>query len=289
MKPRSLMFTLYGEYIKYYGGEVWVGSLIQLMSKFGVSESSVRGAVYRMVQKKYLENRKLKNKSYYSVTEKGKRNVEDGVRRVYSSHKYNWDKSWRILTYTFPEEERELRNQIRKELNWMGFGLISNSTWISPNSIETQVMDLINTYELEENITFFSSSKLVSHSVEHIINKGWDLKYVSDQYEIFINEYSAILEELKEKAFSNTLTDEQCFTERTSLVHEYRKFLFKDPGFPVELLPSYWAGTKAHELFREMHQFLALPAVRFFESVFEGPPNSNISPNRYKATNPFSD
>lgn len=36
MKPRSLMFTLYGEYIEYYGGEVWVGSLIQLMHHFGV-------------------------------------------------------------------------------------------------------------------------------------------------------------------------------------------------------------------------------------------------------------
>lgn len=58
MKPRSLMFTLYGEYIQYYGGEIWVGSLIQLMNAFGISESSVRGAILRMVQKNLLQVRK---------------------------------------------------------------------------------------------------------------------------------------------------------------------------------------------------------------------------------------
>jgi len=42
MKPRSLMFTLFGEYIQHYGGEVWVGSIVQMMKQVGISESSVR-------------------------------------------------------------------------------------------------------------------------------------------------------------------------------------------------------------------------------------------------------
>jgi phenylacetic acid degradation operon negative regulatory protein len=287
MKPRSLMFTLYGEYIQHYGDEVWVGSLIQLMNRFGVSESSVRGAIFRMVKQNYLKARKVQNKSYYSLTEEGKRNIKDGVRRVYSPRNYVWDKKWRILTYSFPEEKRELRNQIRNELNWMGFGLITNSTWITPKPIEKQIINLIDTYESEEYITLFSSSDIVSHSIEHIINKGWDLKDVSDQYNIFIDKYTPIQEELREKAFNNTLTDEQCYIERTALVHEYRKFLFRDPGFPLELVPSYWAGIKAYELFGEIHQLLALPAVRFFESVFQSPPDRDISPDRHTATNPF--
>jgi phenylacetic acid degradation operon negative regulatory protein len=55
------MYTLYGEYIQYYGGEIWVGSLIQIMNKFGVSESSVRGAIFRMVQKNLMQVRKIGN------------------------------------------------------------------------------------------------------------------------------------------------------------------------------------------------------------------------------------
>ena len=33
------------------------------------------------------------------------------------------------------------------------------------------------------------------------------------------------------------------------LVHEWRKFLFRDPGLPAELLPRRWAGRQAAEVF----------------------------------------
>ncbi len=83
MKPRSLMFTLYGDFIQYYGGEIWIGSLIRMMAEFGISESSVRGATLRMVQQDLLQVRRVGNKSYYSLTEKGKRRIEDGVRSIF--------------------------------------------------------------------------------------------------------------------------------------------------------------------------------------------------------------
>lgn len=287
MKPRSLSLTLFGEYIHYYGGEIWVGSIVQLMKRFDISESSVRGAIFRMVKQNYLKTRKVGNKSYYSLTEEGLRSTLDGVNRVYSDRNIVWDQQWRILTYSFPEEKRELRNQVRKELNWLGFGLISNSTWINPNPIEKQVMDLVKSYDLEDYITLFSSSEVVSHSKEEIINRGWDLMDISEQYNIFISKYTKVLEELQDQAFKNTLTDEACFIERTKLVHEYRKFLFQDPGFPLDLQPSYWTGVQAYELFGEIHQLLALPAVRYFESIFQGPPDKAVKLDRSKAINPL--
>jgi phenylacetic acid degradation operon negative regulatory protein len=289
MKPRSLMFTFYGEYIQYYGGEIWVGSLIQLMSGFGISESSVRGAILRMVQKNLLQVRKKGNKSYYSITEKGRRRVEDGVKRVYSTPSTTWDGKWRILSYSFPEEKRELRNEIRKELTWTGFGMISNSTWISPNPLEEQVMEMIKNYQIEENTILFSSSNIISHTSESIIEKGWDLKQVSANYNEFIGKYSPRFDQLREKALNNTLTDEECFIGRTSIVHEYRKFLFLDPGFPRDLLQEEWAGTEARELFWKIHQLISIPAIRYFESNFEAAPDREIMPRRDKAINPFKE
>src|SRR5690606_14043117 len=92
MKPRSLMFTLFGDYIQYYGGEIWIGSLIRLMDVFGISEQSVRGATFRMVNQDLLQVRRVGNRSYYSLTAKGKRNVIDGVKRVYSINNHKWDR-----------------------------------------------------------------------------------------------------------------------------------------------------------------------------------------------------
>ena len=283
------MFTLYGEYIQYYGGEVWVGSLIQLMKQFGVSESSVRGAIFRMVQKNLLQVRKIGNKSYYSVTEQGKRRIEDGVKRVYATPSQTWDEKWRILTYSFPEEKRELRNEIRKELNWTGFGIISNSTWVSPNPLEEQVLEMIQTYKIEPYTFLFSASSIVSHDNQSIINKGWDLQRISDEYDIFIEKYTPKFDELREKALNNTMTDLECFIERTKIVHEYRKFLFQDPSFPRDLLPEKWSGTKARELFWNIHQLISIPAVRFFESIYEPAPDSTAQAKRDKAINPFKE
>lgn len=281
------MFTLYGEYIQHYGGEIWVGSLIQLMNRFGISESSVRGAILRMVQKNLLEVRKIGNKSYYSVTAQGKRRVDDGVKRVYSAPNPAWDGKWRVFSYSFPEEKRELRNEIRKELTWTGFGMISNSIWISPNPLEDQVMAMIHNYQIEENTVLFNTSEVLSHSSGGIIEKAWDFGQVSENYKGFIDMFSSRFEELREKALNNTLADEECFIERTNIVHEYRKFLFQDPGFPRDLLPDDWIGAKARELFWNIHQLISIPSIRYFESIFEAAPDKDIKPNRGRAINPF--
>ncbi|RFB15407.1 phenylacetic acid degradation operon negative regulatory protein PaaX [Bacillus sp. HNG] len=287
MKPRSLMFTLYGEYIKYYGGEIWVGSLIELMKQFGVSESSVRGAIFRMVQNNLLEVRKVGKKSYYSATSQGR--VDEGVSRVYATQNHMWDQKWRILTYSFPEEKREIRNKIRKELIWTGFGNLTNSTLVTPNPVEDQVKEMIRVYGIEEYAFLFTSSSIVTHDNQSIIDIGWDLNMVSDEYQTFIDKFTPKFEELREKALNNTLKDEECFIERTVLVHEYRKFLFQDPGFPRDLLPEGWIGIKARELFWNIHQLLSIPSIRYFESVFEEAPDSEIQVERDKALNPFGE
>ncbi|OCA80864.1 PaaX family transcriptional regulator [Pseudobacillus wudalianchiensis] len=287
MKPRSLMFTLYGEYIQHYGGEIWIGSLIKLMSHFGISESSSRGATLRMVQQGYFNARKIGNKSYYSLTNKGKRSMLDGVSRVYSVRSVKWDGYWRILTYSVPEEKRELRNQIRKDLSWTGFGMISPSTWATPNPLEKQVMELIMEHGLEDYVILFTSSSIVSHDNEEIVRRGWNLEEIGIAYEGFIEEYRKKYEILKDRAWNNELTDEECFIERTELVHEYRKFLFLDPNFPVDLLPENWSGARARELFYNIHQLLSIPAIRYFESVFEQASDGEVVSDRNRAINPF--
>ncbi|WP_044895754.1 PaaX family transcriptional regulator C-terminal domain-containing protein [Bacillus alveayuensis] len=287
MKPRSLMFTLFGEYIQHYGNEVWIGSLINMMSHFGISESSIRGAALRMVQQDFFQVRKIKNNSYYSLTNKGMRTMLDGFTRVYNKKSDKWDGRWRILTYSVPEEKRDLRNQIRKELSLMGFGLISHGTWASPNPVEEQVMELIRDYHLEQYVILFSSSSVVSHTNEDLIEKGWDFAAIGKEYEAFIEIYQTKYDEYKKRAWNNELSDEECFIERTKLVHEYRKLFFVDPGFPNDLLPPDWNGTKARELFFNTHQLLSVPAIRYFEKVFEKAPDHELVPNRDKAINPF--
>ena len=42
--------------------------------------------------------------------------------------------------------------------------------------------------------------------------------------------------------------DEAAYAARFRLVHEWRKFLFSDPGLPAELLPRDWPGFRGERL-----------------------------------------
>jgi len=48
-------------------------------------------------------------------------------------------------------------------------------------------------------------------------------------------------------------------------VHEWRKFLFADPGLPRVLLPGDWAGTRAAAFFTDEAERLRPPAIRFLD------------------------
>ncbi len=59
--------------------------------------------------------------------------------------------------------------------------------------------------------------------------------------------------------------DEAVFAARSRLVHEWRKFLFRDPGLPAELLPEPWPGTQATGFFHVQSARLLPAASRFVD------------------------
>ena len=63
--------------------------------------------------------------------------------------------------------------------------------------------------------------------------------------------------------------DEAAFAARFRLVHEWRKFLFTDPGLPDELLPADWPGRRAAELFTSEARRLKPAADRFVASCLD--------------------
>jgi phenylacetic acid degradation operon negative regulatory protein len=268
MNTRSMIFTIYGDYIRHYGNQIWIGSLIRLLKEFGHNDQAVRAAISRMSKQGWVQAEKRGNKSYYSLTERGVKRIGEAAKRIYKLHPEKWDGKWRILIYTIPEEKRNLRDELRKELVWSGFGTISNSCWISPNNLEKQVYDLIEKYDIDPYVDFFIAQYDGPHQNTQLVEKCWDLEAINEKYEEFISIYSQKFIIDKNKIQRGEMSDAECFVERTKLVHEYRKFLFVDPGLPEELLPNKWMGSHAASLFSEYYKELAKPASRFFEEVF---------------------
>jgi phenylacetic acid degradation operon negative regulatory protein len=263
-----MIFTLYGDYIRHYGNEIWIGSLISLLQEFGHNEQSVRAAISRMNKQGWIQSKRVGNKSFYSLTDIGKARMEEAAERIYKIKPHSWDGKWRILIYNIPEEIRNVRDELRQELIWSGFGSMSTSCWLSPNPLEKQVYGLIEKYEIKEYVNFFISQYDGPKEDQSLVRNCWNLDEINERYEEFMREYSQKYVIAKNKIEKGNMTDGQCFVERTILVHEYRKFLFIDPGLPAELLPDKWLGDSAADLFSEYYVALAEKASQFFEGVF---------------------
>lgn len=281
---QSMIFTIYGDYIRHYGNKIWIGSLIRLMKEFGHNEQSVRVAVSRTMKQGWLESDRQGNKSYYFLTRRGETRIEEAASRIFKLQPHEWDGKWRMLMYTIPEDKRQIRDELRKELLWSGFGSFSNGCWISPNDLAKEIRVLIEKYGIEDHVDLFLASYQGLETDKRLVEKSWPLEEISEKYEEFISEYSKKYIMLQSMLDEGQMTDAQCFVERTELVHEYRKFLFIDPGLPKELLPEIWSGNHAALLFKQYYQLVAPAASRFFEEVFQEDNDLRRKDKSYDAT-----
>lgn len=271
MRARSLLFTVWGDTIRPAGGEIGVGSLIRLMTPLDLTPRAVRAAVSRMARQGWLQTRRVGRRAFYSLTAPGEWRVEQGVRRVYRVAAEPWDGHWRLLTYAIPEDRRAHRDRLRRELTWLGLGPLSRGTWLTPRDLTPILTELVSSRGIHGDVAMFEARHLGPSADAALVRRCWNLDAVAVRYREFLAETRAQAASLRRRIRAGRITDAECFAEKILLVHEYRKFLFVDPGLPDELLPAAWPGRDAAQLFRDTYAMLAGPAARFFGEAFERP------------------
>lgn len=269
-RPRAAMLTLYGDYVLNRGGEIGIGSLVTLLSNFGLSEQAIRSAVSRMCRSGLLKAKRTNRKSYYSLTSEGYSLLTEGAQRIFQRKKSQWDGNWNIVTYSIPERMRETRDRLRLELGWMGYGALGEATWISPYDLTREVKNLLKKLNIEEYVHIFNAQHQGSTDPKAIVSRCWDLDNIHQKYADFLTEYRPKLEwHLKRLQNGEAIEPSECFVARFNLIHEYRKLPFFDPDLPSELLPENWLRPQAAALFDEYHHLLNEKANEYFNSVCE--------------------
>lgn len=274
-----MIFTLYGDYIRPRGGRVWIGSLVRMLAPFGCSDQAIRSAISRMLSAGWLEVVRSGGKSYYALSARGEELLAAGTRRIFERRSARWNGEWHILTYSIAEGQRELRDELRTQLSWLGYGLLSNATWVCPHDLEPEVAALVARLGIAANVEMFSGRHGGFGDERALAARCWNLGEINTRYEAFIEKYRPAYEEHRRRlADSGEVDDLTCFVRRTLLIHEYRKFPFSDPQLPSELLPDDWIGGTAVDLFHDYHSLLAARANRFCDAVFEGPGEAKRAP-----------
>ncbi len=268
IRPRAAMLTLYGDYVRNKGVEIGIGSLIKLLGNFDLSEQSVRSAVSRMCHAGLLKVRHSGGRSYYSLTDEGQNILTKGTQRIFVRKNNQWDGTWNIVIYSVPESRRESRDRLRLELNWLGYGSLSQATWISPYDLTKEVEELADRLRIKQYIQTFQAKHKNSTDPKKIVSQCWDLGTINKRYIDFIAKYRPKMEyHLRRLNSGENIEPSDCFVERFNLIHEYRKFPYLDPDLPQELLPENWLRPQAAALFDEYHNSLTEKANEYFDIV----------------------
>jgi phenylacetic acid degradation operon negative regulatory protein len=271
MRPRAALFDVHGLFLRDYHGEVWVGTLLQLMEELAFTPEAVRVALSRMVADGWLSNRRIGRKSFYTLTERSQRRLDEAAARLFAPDHGTWDGRWRILTYSVPEGRRADRDRLRRELTWLGFGPLSNSTWISPSPLFERTCEVLEAQRWKEYVALFTAEHHGPGADRWLAEKCWDLAAINQRYGQFIRSIRPRLPAVRQRR--SPLPDNVCFAAQVRLVHEFRKFLFIDPGLPASLLPRDWRGHEARRLFREYFELLSPGSTRFFVAAFAAAPD----------------
>jgi phenylacetic acid degradation operon negative regulatory protein len=252
---RSALFDLYGDHLRSRGSRAPVAALVRLLAPLGIAAPAVRTAVSRMARQGWLEAVRLPEGAGYELTPRAARRLDEAAERIYRhGGDPGWDGRWHLVVIE-RVRERVRRDRLRAALSYLGYAAIDETTWVSPRpSRELEALLEAERVRAER----FAAS--YDGDARGLAARAWDLDGLSHAYQGWLAVASRLVAPVGPDS-----PDDAVFAARSRLVHEWRKFLFRDPGLPAELLPGQWPGRRAAEVFGAESARLLPAASRFVD------------------------
>ncbi|MWA03252.1 PaaX family transcriptional regulator [Actinomadura sp. LD22] len=259
---RSLLVTVFGEYLLPQDRPVWTSTLLRVLGGLGVEEKSARQALNRMAGGGWIESERSGRRVRWRLTGHGRTLLAEGAERIYGfgRDRDSWDGRWLVLLASVPESKRDLRHQLRTRLTWAGLGSPAPGLWISPHaSREAEAKQVVERLGLEPVVFSFCGPFAGIGSERAMVEQAWHLGDLAAAYDGFLGEFAGMRPE----------PGEQVLLAQIRLVDHWRRFPQLDPQLPLELLPAHWIGLRAANVFRDLHQAWHGPAQKHWASLVE--------------------
>jgi phenylacetic acid degradation operon negative regulatory protein len=267
-RHQQLIVTIFGLYARAEGDSLPVAALVRLMGELGVEAAGVRSSVSRLKRRGVLGGKKENGVASYAIVSGRIDIFAEGDTRIFSPSQSTVDDKWLLAVFSIPEPLRAKRHILRSELTRMGFGSVTSGVWIAPERTWSRASQQLHRLGLEPFIDFFSAEHLSPSELSLKVSTWWDLVALDAMYADFIFKYEGL--KAKWDARQGDPSEEtvhDAFADYVPMITEWRRLPYKDPGLPLELLPSDWKGRLAEELFGDLHRLLRSPAREYVRSV----------------------
>lgn len=277
-KVKSLIVTIYGDAIAHRGGNAWLGNVIALAAQVRVQERAVRTSVFRLAQEGWLTSQQVGRRSYYRLTDDGRRRFDAVHQRLYHVPERAWDHGWTVLALRPDRLDPQARTQIERELSWQGFGAHPCGVWLHPGP-DTHLLEQMLGPALRAGAVLAirgpALPMLSAAVLRDTAQDCWQLQQLAGDYQDFLALFRPVWQTLRSRA---PIDAAQAFALRTLLMHGYRRACLRDPFLPAELLPADWPGTAARALCRNLYLRVQAAAETHVAQLLETPEGPSMPP-----------
>ena len=262
LRAWSLIVTVFGDVVAPRGGSLWLGTLNDIMGAFGIGEGVVRTAMSRLAADGWVTRDRIGRNSYYRLTPKATALSEAAAARIYRLPQRGWSGTWSLVV---PKDAPGARIADRRAaLHQAGFAQLSSGLFIAP--ADHDVPD-----EAARVFAFSArSSRAKTDDLEQdreIARSAWKLDEIAGGYRAFCDHYAPVASALAPSQGGSNLA---ALGLRLLLVHELRRIALRDPGLPLDLLGSDWAGLEARALARKIWLACLKPSERWLDTHASG-------------------
>jgi phenylacetic acid degradation operon negative regulatory protein len=243
---RSLLLTVFGEYVLPGGEPVWTSTLLHVAGGLGTEEKAARQALNRLAADGWIVAERDGRRVRWALTAHGRTLLSEGAERIYSfgRERDSWAGRWLVLLVSVPESQRDLRHRLRNGLTWAGLGSPAPGVWVSPHPArEAEAKQVVEGLGLEPAVFSFCGPFAGVGSERSMVEQAWHLGELAEAYEEFVRRFAGLRPD----------SPDQTLFAQIRLVDEWRRFPRLDPQLPMELLPPHWIGLRAANVFDDLH------------------------------------
>jgi phenylacetic acid degradation operon negative regulatory protein len=270
-RPPRLLLTLLGDYWWQRTESLPSAAIVGLLAEFGVSDSAARAALSRLTRNGLLVTSRSGRRTFVRLSARAADVLDDGGRRIFSfgATPAPWDGMWSLVAFSIPEEHRSARDELRKELRWLGFAPLYDGLWVCPRDHAGDVMARLKDLGISTATAFRATALDAADAADgaggagglvtaDIPARAWDLSGLRDRYQEF-TEFAGLL---RDQTVAGEITIADALVARTRVMNEWRAFPAMDPDLPYELLPPAWPRAAARDLFITCYDLLGPLAAR---------------------------
>lgn len=182
--------------------------------------------LYRLIRLNLVEKGAFAPDSDLRLTSRGKNQLFRLFPNLNFRPYRRWDGRWRLASFDVGESHRKIRGLLRHLLSGLGFALLQESLYLSPQPVEGELKSYLINTGLDRFVHVFISQSLGTDTA--MAGRLWQLPDLNGKYQTLLNEF----------AMNGSLP---------LLRAGFLEVASQDPYLPLELLPQDWLGQKVEE------------------------------------------